>query len=147
MIKSSKKININPYACCEQHLFFSISFGHKAQFVHWNIKGSDFFVIHEFSQKLYEDLQDFDDDLAEILRGNDYLINLSMKNLASQSHIKDYESSSKIDLSKLVHDFDTLIKDSEKIIAVLDDDVIIDHFTDRIGFYKKNRWMLKSFLK
>ena len=37
----------------------------KTHNYHWNVKGMDFFPVHSYTQKIYEEMSELYDDMAE----------------------------------------------------------------------------------
>ncbi|AAT28028.1 Dps family protein [[Mycoplasma] mobile] len=60
--------------------------------LHWNVKGSHFFEIHEETEKLFKDLREMYDDVAEKIVMHDALPVGSYKNQLELSAIKEIET-------------------------------------------------------
>ncbi|MES2626158.1 MAG: DNA starvation/stationary phase protection protein Dps [Pseudomonadota bacterium] len=61
----SEKIRTTVIALLNQQLADVIDLGLQVKFAHWNVKGPNFFSLHELFDKIAEELEDFIDDIAE----------------------------------------------------------------------------------
>ncbi|MGZ9431777.1 Dps family protein [Mycoplasma sp. 480] len=91
-------------------------FYQKANNIHWNIKGIEFFEIHEETDKLKAEVLEFIDEIAEkVVMKKSQAIG-SFKEILELSFIKE-ESTKEFDyktaLQLLVFDLETLLKESE----------------------------------
>jgi len=121
----------------------------KAQYYHWNVEGADFVQYHEFLGKLYAEISDSVDALAELVR--------TLNNYAPGAHRM------LMDLS-LVKDDDTVPAALEMLTRLRDDNEdmlnalrvcyqtaetagqlgISNYLQDRIQAHEKHAWMLRS---
>ena len=128
-------------------------FYRKLQNYHWNIRGMDFFVIHEKLEEYYNEINEQIDEIAEhilILNGEplgtmkDYLettkiVEAKNEKIASEEIFKD-----------LIKDFKQLLNDSKEIKKQADNDgdyetsTMIDEY---ISNYGKKIWMISQMLK
>lgn len=123
----------------------------QTHLAHWNVRGSDFFSLHEAFQGQYEELFTAIDDIAERIRALDTLAPGGLNALAKHSAVKE----SKIDLS--AKDFVShLLKSHEQLLinaiatrniaAESEDAETEDLVIGRIQAHQKTIWMLKSYL-
>lgn len=127
-------------------------FYRKLQNYHWNIKGMDFFVIHEKLEEYYNEINDQIDEIAE------HILVLNGEPLGT---MKDYLETTKIVEAKnekitsegifkeLIKDFKQLLNDSKEIKKQADNDgdyetsTMIDEY---ISNYGKKIWMISQML-
>lgn len=125
-------------------------FYRKLQNYHWNIKGIDFFIIHEKLEQYYNSVNEQIDEIAE------HILTLGGQPLGT---MKDYLNKTTIEEAKnekviSTFVFDELIKDYSKI---LQDTIDIKDLAERnqenktsalmdtiIEDYSKKIWMLKQ---
>lgn len=125
-------------------------FYRKLQNYHWNIQGSDFFVIHSKLEEYYDEVNEQIDEVAEhilILRGQplgtmkDYMANASIVE-AENKKIK-----SDAVFHNIVNDLGMLLK---KVIEIKEEadtqkqyatSALMDNY---IEDYSKKTWMLKQ---
>lgn len=69
----------------------------KTHAAHWNVTGLQFFSLHEAFGQQYEALYEAADELAERIRALGEMAPVGVKTL-SESHIKDLQASSAIDI-------------------------------------------------
>lgn len=127
---------------------FSVLFT-KLHHHHWNVKGLEFFRLHELFEEYYDEANEYYDEFAErllTLNGNPtstlkgYLEITSLKevtkqNLTSQEMIQD-----------VLNDFETIIKDLKegvKIAQNIDDEQSADLFISTTAALEKHAWMLR----
>lgn len=119
---------------------------------HWNITGRYFFNLHEKFEKLYDDLNEKADEIAE------RILMLEGKPIhAFSEYLKISEIKEKTDLStdsatvKEVIDDLTLILNIEREIASLaaenNDDGTVDLLTGYVSEQEKLIWMLSAFME
>ncbi|NVJ53752.1 MAG: DNA starvation/stationary phase protection protein [Campylobacteraceae bacterium] len=119
---------------------------------HWNIKGMQFFPIHEMTEKMYEQFSTLYDDCAErVLQLGDrpYVL---LSDLEKNSIIKeDKKSDFKAEyvLENILADFETLLKEFKKLSKAADkndDSTTVTFADDNIAHLEKNIWMIKATL-
>ena len=125
----------------------------KTHNYHWNVKGMDFFPVHSYTQKIYEEMSELYDDMAEkvlILGEKPYL---TIEELAKETKIetetKDSFKSREIlesiikDYKYLLEAFKTLSNTAEK-----DGDKSTQAFADdKVSKFEKDLWMLGNMVK
>ena len=127
-------------------------FYRKLQNYHWNIKGEDFFVIHEKLEELYNAINEQIDEIAEhilIIDGEPYG---RMQDYLDTAQIQE-ASNEKICSSKIfaanLKDYNILIENATKIKEDADDlkkydtSALMDEY---LQDYKKKVWMIRQML-
>jgi starvation-inducible DNA-binding protein len=126
----------------------------KTRSAHWNVEGPDFYSKHIFFEKLYEELDDTMDEVAERIRTlghyapaklNEYL---ELTHLAEQSR---QDNSSKDFIQLLLNDHETVIihlrENINRFTNELHDAGTSDFITGLMEKHEKTAWMLRSHLK
>lgn len=128
-------------------------FYRKLQNYHWNIRGMDFFVIHEKLEEYYNEINEQIDEIAEhilILNGEPLG---TMKDYLETTKIveaKNEKIASEEIFKELIKDFKQLLNDSKEIKKQADNDgdyetsTMIDEY---ILNYGKKIWMISQMLK
>lgn len=118
---------------------------------HWNVVGSDFFALHAFFQKQYEELLDMVDEVAERVRV------FGVQSLGSCAefvrHATIHESvgqklAAADMLAQLCSDHEVIIQALRKAVtktADLGDEGTSNFLTDLMEKHEKMAWMLRSF--
>jgi len=130
----------------------SFVFYYKAHQSHWNVEGVLFAQFHDLFSKIYEEVYDSIDTLAEELRALDAYVPMSTATLRELSSIEE----------------ESITRDARGMAQALLDDISIVmkslemtyHFAElehqhglsnlmaeRQDAFKKHRWMLRSTLK
>jgi len=100
------KLNIS---LCTYQVFF-----HKLQNFHWNVIGSDFFDVHDITEKMYKESLQNIDEIAERVRVFGEVPEVKISNYMKNSIIE--ESSYKKSAEFMIMD---ITKDIEKLAEVL----------------------------
>ncbi|RXJ88955.1 DNA starvation/stationary phase protection protein [Arcobacter sp. CECT 8983] len=119
---------------------------------HWNIKGMQFFPVHEMTEKMYEQFSTLYDDCAErILQlGNKPFVLLT--DLEKNSFIKEDKKSdfeAEYVLKNILADFETFLEEFKKLSKTAeknDDSTTVTFADDNITHLEKNIWMIKATL-
>ena len=143
MIKLNEKKQLNFEHVLIEHLSSSQLLSSNVQYVHWNYTGKDFIPVHHFLGDLYEKLIEFDDELAERMRAIQLIVDSRMSTVIKLSRIHDIKPKDH-HLRQLVDNMKILEKHGQDCIHISShDDVLVDHFTDRLEHYGKAIWMLE----
>ncbi|WP_276882563.1 Dps family protein [Campylobacter cuniculorum] len=120
---------------------------------HWNVKGFQFFSIHEYTEKAYEDMAELFDNCAErVLQLKEKAIvdaEILNKNAKSPKIQKDCFSANEVielikkDYEYLLNEFKKLDKESEKA----GDTTTVAFAQENIAKYEKSLWMLEATLE
>ena len=124
----------------------------KLRNFHWNVKGADFFDIHEKFEDQYNDAKVAIDDIAERIRVFGQTPYSTMKEYLDESEIK--ESSSDLTamemVSEILKDYEILLEHMFNVINVgLDkgDSGTVDMMNAMVKKTEKNHWMFTAFSK
>ena len=120
--------------------------------LHWNIKGKEFFELHEKFEELYKDAFVKIDEIAErvlTLEGeplhtySDYLETTEIK---EEKNLADGTKGMEV----VVNNFRTLVQKERTILSIAadaDDEGTVSLMSDYISETEKTLWMLNSYLK
>jgi len=124
---------------------------YKSHAYHWNVVGPDFSQYHSFLNKLYDELFEAVDSIAEYIRAIDGYAPNSLTKLREVSTIQDADPSNAMDMFN-----DLLLTNNLVLVSLmrayqLADDAdelgLANFLQDRIGIHQKHGWMLKATLK
>lgn len=129
----------------------SFAFYLKAQYFHWNVTGKDFVQLHDFFGKLYEEVLDSIDIMAEHIRALDAFSPGGLKRMADLSLISDTDiiPTDEMMVNILSQNNQTLIKQLNKVFELADSEneqALADFISQRLASHKKHAWMLRSIL-
>jgi len=124
----------------------------KANNYHWNVEGPNFPQYHRFLRKLYEEVFDATDAIAEQIRALDAYAPGSFTRFLELTDIK-CEST----IPSGVEMMTRLIEDNDKVLDTLnvafkladefDKQGLADYIAGRIDAHNKHGWMLRSIIK
>jgi starvation-inducible DNA-binding protein len=124
----------------------------KTHNFHWNVEGQDFYEYHKFFQKLYEELWEAVDGVAEEIRSLGEYAPGSFNRFSELTNIQD-----SVTIPSGVEMVHILLEDNEKVIASLHNAYIIaenaqaigisNFLQDRIDIHMKHGWQLRSTVK
>lgn len=118
--------------------------------LHWHVKGIQFFSVHEYTEKAYEDMSEIFDDVAEraIMLGGRPVV--SVDELAKKSHIKHEVKQSYTPtevLEIVLVEYKHLLEEFKKLDELADGDSTTQMYAqDQIAKYEKSIWMLNATL-
>ena len=140
----------------EQELIrtFSTSFVayYKSHAAHWNTEGRNFYSDHKLLQKIYEDIFDSIDDLAEIARTLRIEVPCVLSDVIEDSEVSDqaiYGTSEEF-LQAVYDDIEILITifhDLESASDSIEYSHINNYAQDRVRTLQKFCWQLRSTLE
>ena len=125
-------------------------FYRKLQNYHWNVKGKNFFVLHERLEQYYDKINEQIDEIAEHILTLDKQPLGTMKDYLEKTSIEEAQNAKiegEIVLDKILKDYETLLQKAMKIKKLADEHHIyatsslIDEY---ILEYSKIIWMLKQ---
>jgi len=124
----------------------------KAHSFHWNIEGPDFAQYHKFLGKLYKQVFDNTDLIAEKIRMLDSYAPTTLTRMLELSDIPDTENipSALAMLSQLKQDNDRFIVHLRAGIVAAeqaDEPAIGNFLQDILDQHQKHAWMLRSLTK
>jgi starvation-inducible DNA-binding protein len=124
----------------------------KAQFMHWNVEGADFYQMHKFFQKIYEDAYGAVDTIAEEIRTLNEYAPGSLERFQELSQIM---GQTKVPRTELM--LQELLADSNVLIGLLtqcfdaataeNHQDIANFIAERLASHNKYKWQIQSFLK
>ena len=155
MVKVMAKGKMDPKTTCYCHLVQLLRdtshLLNQTYIVHWNLMGSKFYSIHKLTQKIYEELQDGLDTIAEHLRSLDISTPMSVEDLNSSmlpsvpENCFDQDAMIRtlaINNNTLAESFNLLAEEAE----MMKDQLTLDLAVERGRAHKKFQWLLKSTL-
>lgn len=124
----------------------------KAQGFHWSVEGPDFYQLHKFFQKIYEDAYSAVDPTAEYIRTLQEYAPFSFERFQELTVI---QSQTKIPrgslmLQELLADTETMISLCNEVFAAAEQENkqdIANFIAERLSSHGKYAWQLRSFLK
>jgi starvation-inducible DNA-binding protein len=117
--------------------------------VHWNLMGGKFYSIHKLTQKIYEEMQDGLDAIAEHLRSLDISTPMTVEDLNNAVMQPIPEScfdqdgmirALAVNNNSLAESFNLLAEEAE----AMKDQLTLDLAIERGRVHKKFQWLLKS---
>ena len=123
----------------------------KTHGYHWNVRGPEFFAIHNLLEQQYRDIWEALDEIAERIRALGEFAPQGYATFANLTSIKDGdpELAAADMLKELMRDHETVIATCRAALKVADDDgddVSVDLLTQRLAAHEKFAWMLRSTL-
>ena len=127
-------------------------FYRKLQNYHWNIKGEDFFVIHEKLEELYNAINEQIDEIAEhilIIDGEPYGRLQDYLDTAQIQEASNEKICSSNIFEAILKDYNILIENATKIkedadnLKKYDTSALMDEY---LQDYKKKVWMIRQML-
>lgn len=124
----------------------------KAHNYHWNVEGPNFPQYHDFFGKLYEELHDAVDPIAEEIRSLDAYAPGSFSRFIELTEIEDETNvpMAREMALKLLRDNDTVLNTLNiafKLADQFDRQGLADFVAGRIDVHNKHAWMLRSITK
>ena len=119
---------------------------------HWNVKGIQFFSVHEYTEKAYEDMAEIFDDAAEraIQLGGKAVTKPEELNKLAHPTIDNKGSYTPTEVLKgVLGEYEHLLGEFKKLEEVADkakDSTTVAMAQDKIAKYEKAIWMLKATL-
>jgi len=130
----------------------SFAFSLKTQFFHWNVTGQDFYQYHELFGKIYEEVQEASDTIAELIRQLDEVAPGSLGRFKELTTINDADSVPDIKSMVNVLEQDNRIVlasllTAYKIAEEMGELGISNEIQDRISAHEKHGWFLRASMK
>ncbi len=124
----------------------------KLHNLHWNVKGMDFYPIHEYTESAYNSMAGIFDEVAErVLQLGGTPLTLNSQ-LVKQANIKESEKtsfSSKEVLSEIEEDYKYFLKSFKTLAKEADeenDSASVGIADENIAKLEKDLWILKASL-
>jgi starvation-inducible DNA-binding protein len=123
----------------------------KAHSYHWNIVGPDFPQLHEFFGKLYEELHEAIDVLAEEIRTLDSFAPPSLARIIQLSTIQeDDKIATPQNMVKNLYEANdkvvSTLKECYDMAEYLEEYAYSNIIQDRLSAHAKHKWMLRSLM-
>lgn len=123
----------------------------KTHGYHWNVRGPEFFSLHNLLEQQYREIWAALDEIAERIRALGELAPQSGTAYANLTAIKDGDPEKEAPemLKELVKDHGTLIATARAALDAADeagDEATVDLLTQRLAAHEKAAWMLRSSL-
>lgn len=125
----------------------------KVRNYHWNVVGMQFNDLHKFFQSLYEELNEYVDDVAERIRTLGGNTVATLKEFLDLTRLKEHPGEypdAKTMISNLLNDYETIIRNLRNDIVAVGEQYkdlgTADFLTELMEKHEKTAWMLRSFL-
>ncbi len=123
----------------------------KTHGYHWNVRGPEFFSLHNLLEQQYNEIWTALDDIAERIRALGELAPQSGSAFANLTSIKDGDPEKEAPemLKELIRDHGVLIATARNALDAADeagDEATVDLMTQRLAAHEKAAWMLRSSL-
>lgn len=122
----------------------------KAHGFHWNVEGKDFSQYHRFFSKLYEELFDAVDQIAEQIRALDEYAPYNMTELASITTIKESNIYG-VDVSGMLADLNDAnasvieaLNSAHKLADAENNRGLLNLIEERLDVHAKHGWMIRA---
>ncbi|MDI9882348.1 Dps family protein [Flectobacillus longus] len=126
----------------------------KTRNAHWNVEGADFYTMHLFFEKQYDELDDIIDDVAERIRSIGHFAPATLKRYSQLTRLTEEtrEENTSLGLIKeLLQDHLTIIfhlrENINRFATDLHDLGTSDFITGLMETHEKMAWMLRAHLK
>lgn len=120
---------------------------------HWNIKGLQFYSVHEYTEKLYDMMSDVYDDTAErILQLGEKPV-VTIEDIIKLTKIKTEKESSfdtKYVVENIIKDLEYMLKSWKKLSDIADeakDKATVAMADEQIAILEKELWMVGQLFK
>jgi starvation-inducible DNA-binding protein len=122
---------------------------YRSHVAHVNTEGRNFYSDHKLLQKVYEDLQDQIDRIAEKIRTLGEYMPCEIQDVLNNSHISTAELWGDSDylIDKVCTDLEHLVEEYQMLIEISEEeehDEIANYAQDRIMTLNRFIWMLKA---
>lgn len=125
----------------------------KLHNLHWNVVGANFKGAHEYLEEIYDEVTEYLDEVAELLRMQGELPLASLKDYLATATIKEIESKEitiKDAMQIACGDLEVLRGQALEIFKLageIDGSVISGIFEDHVKDYDKKLWFIRSMMK
>jgi starvation-inducible DNA-binding protein len=131
------------------YLATNFTFYLKLHFFHWNIEGSDFPQYHKFLEKLYEEVFEAHDTIAEHIRALQGYAPGSLSRYAQLTEIKDQVDTlpAQLMIKMAMADNEIVLKTIRNAynLAEAAGEIGVSNFLqDRYDVHTKHGWMLRA---
>ena len=125
----------------------------KTRNYHWNVEGPQFLQMHEFYERLYTELEEGFDEVAERIRQLGHYSEGRLKDFLSITDLleQDYPVHQKEQITNLLNDHETIIRllrnDVNKLTDEIKDSGNADFVTGMMEKHEQWAWFLRSYLR
>jgi starvation-inducible DNA-binding protein len=125
----------------------------KTRSYHWNVEGNNFVEMHEFYERMYNELDEVFDEVAERIRMLGHYSQGRLKDFIEVTSLieQEYTNDQKLQLQNLLEDHETIIRllrnDIDKLDGELHDKGNADFATGLLKMHEKSAWFIRSYLK
>lgn len=122
---------------------------YKTQNYHWNVGGPNFVSLHQLFEEQYEALKDQIDTVAELIRGLDQKVTLSLEDIQSGNDLDPvkYEANATDMVRDLVNGHAAVERALSASLAAANeagDEVVAGFVADSLTKHRAAKWMLRS---
>lgn len=142
----SNRINV---LLADEHVLYV-----KTRNYHWNITGKSFIEYHEFLEKLYTELAEQIDEIAEEVRTMGHHSVGSMKEFLDLARLLESKQHATGDplklLEELKNDHESIVKSTKQDIEKAEElgmATTADFLVDIARYHEKTAWMLRAYLE
>ena len=124
----------------------------KTRNYHWNIEGPDFLQMHEFYERLYTELEEGFDEVAERIRQLGHFAEGRLKDFLGTTDLveQEYTKVKLEQIQNLLNDHESVIRLLRNAIDTLTDDIkdagTADFVTGMMEKHEQWAWFLRSYL-
>lgn len=121
--------------------------------IHWNVVGTQFVQVHNFTEEIYDQLFEDLDQVAELLKMKNIMPLSTMAEYLEKSNIEEIKAkdfSIKESLEIVKKDMELMKELATNIRNIADEEgdfECVAIFEDYVAFYSKNIWFVNSILK
>jgi starvation-inducible DNA-binding protein len=137
----------------KKYLATNFSFYLKIHQFHWNVEGPNFPQYHKFLQKLYQDVWETNDTIAEQIRALNSYAPASYKDFKQMTMIEDQTELQvdAIQMMNILYGDNGTVMEAIKMAykaAEFNNEIGLSNFLqDRMNVHKRHAWMIKSITK
>lgn len=125
----------------------------KLHNLHWNVTGRTFVQVHEFTEKLYDEVFEQYDAVAEIQKMQQEMPMVKLSDFLKSATLKEIDAKdfSTEEVLKIVEadmkEMNALAKEIRDEAAGKDNFAVANLFEDYLAAYAKNLWFLRAMMK
>lgn len=124
----------------------------KTHNYHWNVRGREFYTIHNLTEEQYTNLFEAVDVIAERIRGLGYLSAGTFADFNDLSTIEEGNNTLGHEemLADLIQSHEEVQRTLRPVLSLAadkGDEATADLMTERLRFHEKATWMLRSLLE
>lgn len=125
----------------------------KLHVIHWNVVGTNFQRVHEFTEELYDDMFEKFDTIAELYRMKDEFPPAKIKDYTDKTTVKEiavdrtYEITESLEI--VAEDLELMRElaiEAREEHDKKDDFVVVNELEDHVADYDKHIWFVRSML-